>query len=147
MNSETQRSPEPTMRRTVKRLKFGCTGRGAWMLCRPLMRSPDCGYSSSASSRYMSCSASKSFASEAAQWRLSASRILFSSIPAIPVPRLVIEFWPRLGQGDDGSLDLMGTRGSILTLPLEIELDRGYRRCTADQRIAVGRRVQRLWRI
>src|SRR5208337_2932632 len=50
------------------------------MLCRPLMRSPDCGYSSTASSRYMSCSTSKSFASEAARCRLSASRISFSAI-------------------------------------------------------------------
>jgi hypothetical protein len=31
--------------------------------------------------------------------------------------------------------------------PLEVELNRGYRRCAADQRITFGRRVQRLWRI
>ena len=84
MNSVTQRSPVPTMRRTLKRFVFGCATREAWILCRPLMRSPDCGYSSSASSRYMSCSTSKSFASEAAQWRLSASRISFSSILLLP---------------------------------------------------------------
>src|SRR5208282_3994580 len=84
MNSVTQRSPVPTIRRTVKRLEFGWATREACMLCRPLMRSPDCGYSSSASSRYMSCSTSKSFTSEAAQWRLSASRISFSSILLLP---------------------------------------------------------------
>ena len=33
----------PTMRRTLKRFEFGCAMREAWMLCRPLMRSPDCG--------------------------------------------------------------------------------------------------------
>ncbi len=76
MNSVTQRSPEPVIRRTVKRLEFGCAVREAWMLWRPRMRSPDCGYSSRASSRYISCSASKSLASEAAQWRLRAFRIL-----------------------------------------------------------------------
>src|ERR1700723_42402 len=63
------------------------------MFCRPLMRSPDCGYSSTASSRYMSCSTSKSFASEAAQWRLSASRITFSSILLLPFP--IIEAQPK----------------------------------------------------
>src|SRR5271165_7179818 len=40
----------------------------------------------------MSCSTSKSFASEAAQWRLSASRISFSSI--LPFPFLVTEARP-----------------------------------------------------
>jgi hypothetical protein len=29
----------------------------------------------------------------------------------------------------------------------EIELDRGYRRCAADQRIALGGRIERLWRM
>src|SRR4051812_19306861 len=48
------------------------------------MRSPDCGYSSTASSWYMSCSTAKSFASAADQWRLSAARISFSSIPLLP---------------------------------------------------------------
>src|SRR5580693_8636474 len=84
MNSVTQRSPAPTMRRTLKRFELGWAAREAWMLCRPLIRSPDCGYSSTASSRYMSCSASKSFASEAAQWRSSASRISFSPILLLP---------------------------------------------------------------
>src|ERR1700722_3947399 len=85
MNSATQRSPVPMTRRTVKRLEFGCAVRDAWMLCRPLMRSPDCGYSSTASSRYMSCSLSKSFTSDAAQWRLSASRISVSFIRLLPL--------------------------------------------------------------
>ena len=31
--------------------------------------------------------------------------------------------------------------------PLEIESDRGFWRCAADQRVALGGRVQRLWRI
>ena len=43
MNSETQRSPVPTIRRTVKRLDSGWTVREACMLCRPLMRSPGAG--------------------------------------------------------------------------------------------------------
>src|SRR6201998_3618702 len=71
------------MRRTLKRLELGCATRDAWMLCRPLMRSPDCGYSSTASSRYMSCSASKSFASDAAQCPSNAARISERSIPIL----------------------------------------------------------------
>src|ERR1700758_186320 len=90
MNSVTQRSPEPTMRLTVKRFELGCATREAWMLRRPLMRSPDCGYSSTASSRYMSCSTLKSFASEAAQWRLRASRISLASILLLLFLRVVI---------------------------------------------------------
>lgn len=69
---------------SVKRFEFGCAAREAWILRRPLMRSPDCGYSRSASSQYISCSASKSFASEAAQCRLSAPRISLSSILLLP---------------------------------------------------------------
>src|ERR1700761_2477677 len=85
MNSVTQRSPEPMIRRTVKRLALGWAAREAWMLCRPLRRSPDWGYSSTASSRYIACSASKSFASPAAQWRSSASLMAVSSMAAAPV--------------------------------------------------------------
>src|SRR5690349_6103708 len=48
------------------------------------MRSPDCGYSSTASSRYISCSTSKSFASDAAQWRSKAARISLSNISIFP---------------------------------------------------------------
>src|SRR5450631_4117040 len=105
MNSVTQRSLVPTMRRTLKRLELGCATREAWMLRRPLMRSPDCGYSSTASSRYMSCSTSKSFASEAAQWRLSAFRISVSSMLLLPFR--VIEAQPRSSRAVTGRL---GTR-------------------------------------
>src|SRR5271165_5815348 len=68
--------------------------RGLDIVPAPDARSPDCGYSRIASSRYMSCSTSKSFASEAAQWRLSASRISFSSILLL-LPFLVIEARPH----------------------------------------------------
>jgi len=33
----------PVIRRTAKRLRFGCAARDNWMLRRPRMRSPDCG--------------------------------------------------------------------------------------------------------
>ena len=47
--SVIQRSPAPTIRRTLKRFRFGCAVREDCMLRRPRMRSPDCGYSSTAS--------------------------------------------------------------------------------------------------
>src|ERR1700730_6630754 len=75
------------------------------------MRSPDCGYSSSASSRYMSCSTSKSFASEAAQWRLSATRISFSSI-------LLFPFLVRI-EHHGGSSDLFGRSPGSRKAPLD----------------------------
>jgi hypothetical protein len=122
VNSVTQRLPVPTMRRTLKRFEFGCATREARMSCRPLMRSPDYGYSSTASPRYMSCSTSKSFASDAAPWRLSACRISFSSM--LPLPFLAptgagLPFHLRLVEIETytrSSADTLPTRGRV-TVP------------------------------
>src|SRR5262249_49465310 len=48
MYSVTQRSPLPMTRRTAKRFLLGCLARVICMLRRPRIRSPDCGYSSTA---------------------------------------------------------------------------------------------------
>jgi len=49
--SVTHRSPEPSVRRISKRRSAGLCPRDSTTLRRPLKRSPDCGYSSSTSSR------------------------------------------------------------------------------------------------
>ena len=47
----SHKSPDPITRRTLKRFLLGCRVRVACMLRLPRIRSPDCGYSSTASSR------------------------------------------------------------------------------------------------
>src|ERR1700688_1745711 len=49
-------------------------------------------------------------------------------------------------QGMQRKLRIVGYERFDLAISLEIELDRGYRRCAADQCVAFGGRVQRLRR-